>query len=207
MKKVLVLLLVLFLVGNDVFPSGDTLYVRAHFLCGSKPKRKFRNEEPRWFGGILGGHAGIEIAPNYIIDFGPRGGFHIFSHRKKRNSGFSRNDTLSFYHHFGTPRDSMQRIVVEIPVTLKQKQTLDSLARVYLKSPPYDYAFIGMRCGAAAYDVLSHIGIVKKYSQRKTMMKIFYPRKLRRRLMRKAETHHWKVTRYKGTNRRRWEKE
>jgi hypothetical protein len=207
MKKVLVLLLLFFSLGEDVFPSGDTVFVRAHFLCGSKPKKKFRKKEPRWFGGILGGHAGIEIAPNYIIDFGPRGAFHIFSHRNKRHSGFSRHDTLNFYNHFGTPRDSMQRIIIEIPVTVKQKQVLDSVANAYLKSTPYDYAFIGMRCGAAAYDVLSHIGIVERYSKRKTMMKIFYPRKLRRRLMRKARAHHWKITRYEGTDRRRWEKE
>jgi hypothetical protein len=209
MKKQLfaVIMVLLFCIGEGQAFTSDSLYVRAHFLCGSKPKRKYKKEERRWFGGVLGGHAGVEIAPNYIIDFGPRGGFHVFSHKRKRHSRYTTHDTTNFYQLFGAHRDSVQRMVITIPITVQQKKVLDSLAKDYLQKTPYDYAFFGMRCGAAAYDVLSQIGIVEKFSVRKTRRKIFYPRKLRRRLMKKAGEKGWTISRQKGTSRRRWEKE
>jgi hypothetical protein len=40
-----------------------------HFLYGSKPSREARDIEKKWFGGKLGGHVGIEITPDSILNF------------------------------------------------------------------------------------------------------------------------------------------
>ncbi len=101
----------------------------------------------------------------------------------------------------------MKKTVVTIPVTLQQKQLLDSIAVVYTGNTPYDYAFIGMRCSAAAYEILGQLGIVESYSHSKTCRRIFYPRKLRRRMLRLAADNNWTVTRTPGTIRRKWEAE
>lgn len=199
-------LLFLFIAISLAASAQDSLYVKAHFLCGSKPKRPYKKTESHWFGGKLGGHAGIEIAPNYIIDFVPAGKFHIFSHRNKRHSRFTTHDTLNFYNLFGAKRDSVQRMSITIPITQKQKNMLDSLSKLYLEQTPYDYAFFGMRCGAAAYDVLSYTGILKQHKHMKTAFKIFYPRKLRRKLMKKAKANHWKIYLQQGSQRRKWER-
>jgi hypothetical protein len=55
--------------------------------------------------------------------------------------------------------DSLRRAVFVIPVTAAQKKILDSLAGQYTREPPYDYAFLGMRCASATYDVLQAAGI------------------------------------------------
>jgi hypothetical protein len=187
--------------------NTDSLYVRVHFLHGSKPKKKFRYEEDRWFGGLLGGHAGIEIEKNVILNFTPKARFHIFAKRKIINSRFITHDTVSFYGILGGHPDSVKRTIIKIAISPTQKAVLDSISRMYLERSPYDYAFFGMRCGAAAYDVLANADIVKKYSFGKTWRKTFYPRKLRRRLESGAYAKGYLVERRRGTCRRIWEKD
>ena len=94
-----------------------------------------------------------------------------------------------------------------IPVSQSQLIKLDSICKVYCAHAPYDYALFGMRCGAATYDVLAQIGIVKTYSYKKTFLKIFYPRILREKLLKEAQQNGWEVIRQEGTNRRVWEKD
>ncbi len=64
-----------------------------------------------------------------------------------------------------------------------------------------------MRCGAAAYNLISELGILKDCSNAKTYRKIFYPRKLRKRLFNKAKENNWKVETQEGSNKRKWEKD
>ena len=94
-----------------------------------------------------------------------------------------------------------------VPVTAEQKLKFDSIIEAYMAETPYDYAFIGMRCGSAAYEVLGQLGVVKQYGYRRTYWKIFYPRRLRRALYRKAEENHWTIERHDGSVTRRWEKD
>jgi len=188
-------------------PGADSLFIRVHFLHGSKPKRKYRKVEDRWFGGVLGGHAGVEIEKGTIFNFTPKARFHIFSKRQIINSKFAEHDTVSFYGILGGKPDSVKKTIITIPITLGQRKKLDSLVTAYKACTPYDYAFFGMRCGAAAYDVLAQAGVVKKYLFRKTWRKTFYPRKLRRRLERDAKTKGYLVRKYPGTERRKWEKD
>jgi hypothetical protein len=64
-----------------------------------------------------------------------------------------------------------------------------------------------MLCGAAAYDVLAQIDVAQKLSFKKTWRRIFYPRRLRRRLEALANINHYKVVKYEGSIRRKWEKD
>ncbi|MCB0738755.1 MAG: hypothetical protein KDC92_14670 [Bacteroidetes bacterium] len=184
---------------------SDTIGV--HFLYGSKPAKAFQDVERKWFGGILGGHVGIASTPNEIVNFLPNGNFHYLSSKTELNSQFVVSDSIQFYQILGGSFTSAQRTTIHIPVTAKQKEQLDSIHHEYLSNSPYDYAFIGMRCGSATYDVLAQLGIVRKMSKWKMALTIFYPRKLRHRLLRKAKKNNWRVCHYQGTHRRQWEED
>jgi hypothetical protein len=192
---------------NVLYANSDSVEIRIHFLHGSKPKREFRKTEDRWFGGILGGHAGVEYEPNKILNFLPRARFHVFSKQTIINSRFAIHDTISFYGILGGNPETNKKTIVTIKVSAKQKEKLDSVAKAYLERSPYDYAFFGMRCGAAAYDVLAQSGIVHKYSFTRTWRKFFYPRKVRRRLEHYARLKGFKVTKHEGSKKRKWEKD
>ncbi|HCS19415.1 MAG TPA: hypothetical protein DIW47_02440 [Bacteroidetes bacterium] len=210
MKPCIVLLLFLFICSGSAATdpdNKDTIYLKVHFLYGSKPLKAYKDTEPKWFGGILGGHVGIEGDSNKILDFGPRGKFHIFAKKSKRNSYFGLRDRKSFYSILGSNPDSVKRAVVYIPVTRIQKAKFDSITKVYTSHAPYDYAFFGMRCGAASYDVLSQLGILPDYSYTQTYTRIFYPKKLRKRLFALATAKNWKVVKYEGSRRRKWEQD
>lgn len=189
-----------------VLSQNDSVIVRVHFLHGSKPKRAFRKTEDKWFGGILGGHVGVEIAPNEILNFVPKARFHFFTKHAIINSRFVVHDTTSFYGILGGHPDSVRKTLVAVKVSPSQKRRLDSVAMAYRKRSPYDYAFFGMRCGAAAYDVLAKSGVVKDMGFTKTWTQIFYPRKLRRKLERGQLAQVHSIKKQDGSNKRVWEK-
>ena len=209
MKTNFLLLMAIFIMaGAFAFASvNDSTRIRVHFLHGSKPKKKFRYVEDRWFGGLLGGHVGVEYENNRILDFVPKARFHLFAKKQIINSRFAEHDTISFYRILGGEPDSNKKTIVTIFIGTQQKETLDSLVLAYKQHAPYDYAFFGMRCGAAAYDVLAHTGIVKQYTFGKTWRKVFYPRKLRRTLEHLARARHYPISKYPGCTRRKWEKD
>lgn len=183
----------------------DTLYLKVHFLYGSKPLREYKKSEPKWFGGILGGHVGIEGDSNKILDFGPNGKFHIFAKKSRRNSYFGLRNPESFYSILGANPDSVKMAIVYIPITRDQKAKFDSITSIYTSQSPYDYAFFGMRCAAATYDVLSQLNILPDYGYTQTYTRIFYPKLLRKRLFALAVERNWKVVKYEGSSRRKWE--
>jgi hypothetical protein len=183
----------------------NTHYIRVHFLYGSRPLQKYKDSEKKWFGGVLGGHVGIESDSGRILNFRGNGNFHVLQNKKNMHSKFDVHDFNGFYALFGSDPDSVKKVVVIIPVTAEQKHKFDSIFANYIKQTPYDYALFGMRCGAAAYEILAQLGITKKFSYEKTYQKIFYPQKLRRRLLTLAEKNKWTIERYEGTNRRKWE--
>jgi hypothetical protein len=185
--------------------------IKVHFLYGSKPLKQYKNVEKKWFGGILGGHAGIERDSGKILNFLPIGQFnsgtlHIFSKKNNKQSVYLEHTFKSFYEILGGNSDSVKKAIVYIPVTVQQKQKLYSIATIYLKEAPYDYAFFGMRCGAATYELLGQLNILPNYGYTKTWIKIFYPKKLRRQLLKKAIKNNWKIIRKEGSIRRKWEK-
>lgn len=206
-RFIIAVLITAILKSQSLVAQSDSVLIKAHFLHGSKPKFKFRHEEDRWFGGILGGHAGIEYEPNKIINFQPKARFHVFTHPSFINSRFGIHDTLSFYEILGGKYSSVKKTTITIRISAKQKEKLDSVVLAYATRSPYDYAFFGMRCGAATYDLLAQAGVVKSYSFSKTWSKLFYPRKTRRRLERLAHRKGYVIQKMPGTEKRIWEKD
>jgi len=187
--------------------SQDSPVIKVHFLYGSKPLHRYKDTEPKWFGGMLGGHVGIETDSGHILNFMPRGSFHWFARKDSLHSCYAVHNENSFYAIMGGNPDSVKKLIITIPVTIQQKKKLDSLSTAYLQHTPYDYALFGMRCGAAAYEILGQLAVVQHYSYRKTWRKIFYPKKLRKRLLARAMQDRWSIQRYDGSSKRKWEKD
>lgn len=181
----------------------DTSYsVKVHFLYGSKPLRKYKGIEHKYFGGIHGGHVSIEV-DGVDYGFSPKGKFHIIAHKNSRHSTFH-----------GDPGDSTKAHVkgykvatIIVPLSAAQYRQISQIHSTYCTAPPYDYAFIGMRCAAASQDVLAQIGIVKKRKKAKNVFTTFYPKKLRKRMFRLAEKNHYTVVRQEGRPTRKWERD
>jgi hypothetical protein len=181
--------------------------LKVYFLYGSKPKWKFRKSERKWFGGILGGHVGLSLEEDKIIDFLPLGKLHIFPQKKEQHAHFVWHSERSFWAVLGGNPDSVKKVILYIPITAEQQRQFDSIAQTYFEETPYDYAFFGMRCGASTYEILAQLGILRAYSNRRTVRKIFYPKKLRRRLFRLEKENNWKLEKMEGSKYRRWEQD
>jgi len=94
--------------------SQDTLKV--HFLYGSKPVKKYKATEPKWFGGMLGGHVGIERDSDRILNFVPNGKFHWFSNPNNKHSRYTIYSYDRFYSVMGGDPDSNKKAIVYIPI-------------------------------------------------------------------------------------------
>jgi hypothetical protein len=196
----------LFLIYFNSLLSQDSIYLKIHFLYGSKPLKAYKNE-PKWFGGILGGHVGLESDSGKILNFLPVGKFHIFPKKKDKHGAYALYSSAQFYGYFGGNPDSVKKTTVFIPISKQQKMEFDSISKAYLESTPYDYALFGLRCGAASYKILGQLGILPKYTFGKTLRTITHPRKLRKRLLKKTTENGWKIVRKQGSDRRKWEKD
>lgn len=186
------------MVFSDNIFAEDTVYIKIHFLYGPRPKREFKESELKWFSGKFGGHVGLEVGSNKVIDFVPFGKFHWFARKNNRHSKFAIRTTEGFWEIFGGTSETVKKATVIIPITKQQKQKLDNITNAYTTHTPYDYAFIGMRCGSATYDILAQLGILRQYSFRKTYLKIFYPKKLRKRIFKIAYEQNWTIIKQEG---------
>lgn len=187
-------------------PTWGQDSLKVHFLHGSKPAKAFKKVEGKWFGGRKGGHVGVEVCSLGIVSFVPSGKFHYVGKHRKRHSTFTQDTHERFLEMFGGEAGKMRYTIITIPITTAQARTLCEVQTQYLQNVPYDYAFLGMRCGAASYDMLSKIRVVKPKARFCTIFKIFYPKILRKKLLRKAKRNHWRVDRQAGTHQRKWEK-
>jgi len=107
--------------------AQDTAFIKVHFLYGSRPLKKYKHSEPKWFGGILGGHVGIEGDSGSIVNFLPKGKFHWFAKKNNPHSTYAEHSEKSFYGILGGHPDSVKRTVVYVPVSRRQKQQFDSI--------------------------------------------------------------------------------
>lgn len=195
-----------FIFGYCLADAQDSSFIQVQFIYGSKPIKKYKATEKKWFGGILGGHVGIEDDSARFYSFEKHGRNKIFNGRKN-NSIYKIETGKEFWNVMNTKEDSIKRTTIIIPVSPEQKQKLDSITSEYYKHVPYCYAVFGMRCGASTYDILAQLGFFPRYSPFKTCVKIFYPRRLRKRLLSEAEKNHWTIIRKQGTPKRKWERD
>lgn len=201
MKKVLLINFIL--AFSFIYPQSDSSHtIKVNFLYGSKPKRKFRKTEPKYFGGLHGGHVTIQVDD---IDYGfePSGKrVHIFP-RRKRNSDFV-DKQLN-----GSPRyskDSKTATFI-IPVSHQQYREIKRIHKCYCDSTPFDYAFFGMRCASTTQEILGRIGVLRKKRRFSNIVTTFYLKKLRRRLFRAAKKRGYEVVRTAGRPTRKWERD
>ncbi|MRG48651.1 hypothetical protein GFS24_26285 [Chitinophaga sp. SYP-B3965] len=186
----------------------DSIYVKAHFIYGSVPKKEYSHVEREWFGGLKGGHVGLEVAKDSILNFGPKGSFHWVDKGDNRHSTFMITSIRHFWGLFGTPGPDVQKLTINIPISASQKRMLDSLTKSYLANTPYDYAFLGMRCASASSEILARIGVLDKELKGKgSKVEVFYPEILRTELIIRARRNNWQMNYEKGTDRRKWEKD
>jgi hypothetical protein len=199
MKVLIMLLFSVF--GCDVYSQADTaVVIKVNFLYGSKPKRQFKKTEVKYFGGLHGGHVSIQAGD---VDYGFEptvARIHIFP-KRHRQSAFAMRE-LSGHGRYSAGSKTVTFI---IPVSRRQLDRLDSMHRAYCKTPPYDYAFFGMRCAAATQDILASAGIVKRKSRMATILTTFYPKRLRKRLFKLAKDRGYRVICTEGKPTRTWE--
>ncbi len=191
--------------GSSGFHSADSAAhaVTIHFVYGSKPARGHKDTEHHYFGGIHGGHVYLQL-DSMLFSFLP-GTFpvHIFAHGKKRQSLYAAHALTDF------ASDTVGAKVTSITYPLSDSQyvELNTVRQEYIHETPYDYAFFGMRCAAAAYDVLGHAGLVKKKGNFRNVCTNFYPKPMRKRMLKHAQQHGLKVVTKEGRASRKWEKD
>ncbi|MEO5645465.1 MAG: hypothetical protein ABIQ40_01405 [Bacteroidia bacterium] len=197
-----ILLFAFLLIGSPLFCQTDSAYkiITVHFLYGSKPASGNKATEPKLFGGIHGGHVSIQI-DSTIYSFTPKTGWHIISRHHKIEGGFIEEAATTW----AKDTSDKKYTSIRIPLTDSQYLSLTNLEQCYLDTCPYDYAFLGMRCASACADVLSHLGIVKQRSNFGLIRKNFYPKRLRRKLLRYAKKNELEVIRKEGKRSRKWE--
>ena len=196
MKMVSVILLLLF--GSSIHANDSTTYlIKINFLYGSKPAKGYKHSESRLFGGIKGGHVNIQ-AGDRVLDFMP-GNNPLLPNKVKPTGGYRINHSI----YWDTTNTKWKSVLV--PVSFQQYQQLQHLFDSLSSKTPYDYAIFGMRCAAASYDVLSDIGLFKKIPNPKNISKHFYPKLLRKKVLKWAEENNYTVINKEGRPSRKWE--
>ena len=192
-------IIIFFLAICSFCSANDTTanYLKVNFLYGSKPAKGFKKTESKHFGGIKGGHVNIE-AGGRVLDFLP-GKNPILPVRKKPSGGYRLNNTA--YKN----KDQDKWVTIIVPLAQDQFTRLQTLFDSVATHTPYDYAIFGMRCAAASYDVLSEIGLFKKLSNKKNISKHFYPKLLRKKVLKWAEKNNYTIIKHEGRNSRKWE--
>lgn len=178
--------------------AKDTLHVI--FCYGSVPKA---NTETQWFGGLHGGHVSVGYQGRFI-SFLPNGDVQVF--KSKEKEGVFELETEG---NFVFDTTESRYAIFSIPVDSGVIQKFDSISKVKLDSAGYDYAFFGMRCASAAYDLLTLCSVPEfPMMDRKQMVKkFFYPKKLRKMFFKLAKQNHWYVYYRPGRKTRKWEKD
>lgn len=172
-------------------------HVKINFLYGSKPAKGFKQTETKRFGGLKGGHVNIESAGR-VLDFLP-GNNPILPKNKKPSGSYKLNEMA--YKN----KENDKWTTVIIPVNEEQFMNLQKLFDSFSAKTPYDYSVFGMRCAAASYDVLSEIGLFKKMSPKENITAHFYPKLLRKKVLKWAEKNNYTIIKNEGRSSRKWE--
>jgi len=192
-----ILILISLLSINSCFASDTTYTIKINFLYGSRPAKGYYQQESKLFGGIKGGHVNIE-AGGRVLDFRP-GNNPLLPNNKKPTGGFSINQSI----YWNSETDKWTTVI--IPVSEDQYMALQKIIDSVAAKTPYDYAIFGMRCAAASYDVLSKIGLFKEYPNTKNVITHFYPKLLRKKVLKWAAGNNYTIITHDGRPTRKWE--
>jgi hypothetical protein len=192
-------ILLAFIIHLPAQDSARTLTV--HFFYGSKPKFKYRKSEPKEFGGIHGGHVSIEV-DDTVFGFEFKGKAHIFP-QKNNCTGIYVADPKQKWMNDTAGKKYLSIIV---PVTDSTYHAFRKITRQYMGQSPYDYAFLGMRCASNTQDIFAQLGFWKRRSYSRTVINPFYPKILRKRMIRMAKENKWTIISHPGNPHRKWER-
>src|SRR6187455_766250 len=190
-------ILISFFTFSSCHASDSTYTIKINFLYGSRPARGYLQQESKRFGGIKGGNVNI-AADGRVLDFRPENN-PLLPNNKKPSGGFSRNGSV----YWNSETDKWTTVIV--PVSQEQFIILQKLIESFAAKTPYDYAIFGMRCAAASYDVLSQIGLFKEYPNTKNVATHFYPKLLRKKVLKWADKNNYAVISHNGRSTRKWE--
>lgn len=202
--------------------------IRILCLYGSIPAKGWMGIEPMYGPNSLinraaklrGGHVGVEYEPDKVLSFQPvkytgiAASGHLLSNFRSTNFNscfriYSENRMWNVLGNHYNNIDSLRRAVFVIPVTAAQHRILDSVARQYTRKSPYDYAFIGMRCASATYDVLQAAGIVPAI-RHQLWYNVFTTQEFRYLIYQeylRNKDKGWQLYTCKGSVSRKWEKD
>lgn len=185
--------------------AQDSTFIKIHFKYGSKPAKGYKKSETKYFGGIHGGHVTVEVGDS-IYGFSPIDGGakpRVFAKKSHSNGWFHLEEEYVFtYDSLNT-----QLLTIKIPVSKTELSDLRNQAKLYLNNAPYDYGLFGMRCAASAQEFLSVTSLYKKRSKLSIILRTFYPKKLRKRLLDSAFENNYEITYQEGRKERKWEKD
>ena len=189
--------LITFFIFSSCLASDSIYTIKINFLYGSKPAKGYHQQESKLFGGIKGGHVNIE-AGGRVLDFRP-GNNPLLPNNKNPSGGFSINESIYWNG------ETNKWTTVIVPVSHEQYMSLQKLIDSFATKTPYDYAIFGMRCAAASYDVLSKIGLFKEYPNSKNVVTHFYPKLLRKKVLKWAGDNNYSIISHDGRSSRKWE--
>src|SRR5215213_3045807 len=100
-EKVIIALIIFLTITPAAFSqvppdNGSTGKIKVHFLYGSKPGKQYKASERKWFGGKLGGHVGIEMDDDKVLNFVKQGKVHWFSRKNEKRSRYVIHSTQQF---------------------------------------------------------------------------------------------------------------
>jgi hypothetical protein len=200
MKTRLILYFLVLLLSGVSF-GQDTNSIKVYFLHGSKPASGHKKTEPYLFGGKHGGHVSIGI-DTAIVSFTNYDGFHIFPHREEIKGVFIYESLQGFLRDTANRKYTIFKVPLSDSQYVKLKKIVDSYS---YGQAPYDYAFFGMRCASAAYDILSQINLFKRKSTFGNIVSNFYPKLFRKKMLQLAKKNRYPVKTQKGCKSRKWE--
>jgi hypothetical protein len=209
------LMLIAFLGGMYIFKfysfvhfplaeSDDKCECTLHFIHGSVARPDCSDQRIRP-GGLWGGHVEIEVDEVFYSfnRISKERKIHIFNKKNVVDYnaifvGLEKNDWL-----IKTENDKITSIV--IPISKQQKSQIQAIYKGFLEKTPYDYALFGMRCTASAHFILSEIGLFRPVSKWRTIVFSFYPKLLRRKVLKFAIRNNLKINLKEGIECRNWE--
>ncbi len=199
-KKLQLLFLLLALLAQ-AYSQGSPV-IKVFFRYGSIPATGFENSEYEEIGGIRGGHVSLGI-DSLEIGFTNIGWIHVFPHKEDYNAVYY----IKHVEDFLLEIQNVKFVIFEVPLSTEQYHKLKAILHDYVANTPYDYAFFGMRCASATYEVLSQIGLFEPLPRGRNVISNFYPRLFRLKMFRLARQENYTITRQKGRISRIWEED
>lgn len=187
---------------NPELVEGRNYQLIINYQFGSVPAKGFEGSEKKRAGGLLGGHVTCIIGKS-VYGFTDEGAdfTHVFPDHDHPNGYWQKEDITIWKNKMETE----QYMQFYIPVTYSQITMLRQILDGYVGKTPYDYAFFGMRCMSAMYDILGDIAILPVVPNWYVWALYFYPRKFRRDLTRMAYVNGWPMQFNQGRGTRKWE--